>query len=131
MYKIEITGESVNELQDQLKSLLGLFSSTSSTIASPLWTGAVLYRENEKASYVRELPTQPTNAEKAVQDLKLAAPSLDDCRAIYIKATEAGVDKASIKQILTDLKVARITALGEEVRGEFIKRVNELIKNAK
>lgn len=131
MYKIEITGENVNELQDQLKSLLSLFSSTSSTVLGPILTGEVLYREDQKASPVRELPTQPTNAEKAVQDLKSAAPSLDDCRTIYIKATESGVDKTSIKQILTDLKASRITALCEEVRGEFIKRVNELIKNAK
>ena len=131
MYKIEITGENINELREQLKNFLSLFSSASSTVPGPILTGEVLYREDEKASDVRELPTQPTNAEKAVQDLKSAAPSLDDCRAIYIKATEAGVDKTSIKQILTDLKVSRITALGEEVRGEFIKRVNELIKNAK
>lgn len=123
MLKIEIIGQNTKELCEQLKELIGAL------VNEPRSENKA---EAQTAQKGQEPAPQATPAQEMVKELKQAAPSVDDCRQVYIKATEAGVDKAAIKAILTDLKAPRITELSEEVRGEFIRRINSLIdSNAK
>lgn len=102
MIKLEIQAETIPELVKQVQELaknFNLENASRTTIVKP----KIEVREKE-------------------------TPTTDDCRLAYIDATHAGVSKEKVKEILSELKVERITAIPEEKRETFINKVKALVK---
>lgn len=129
MIKLEIQAETIPELVKQVQDLAKNFNAENvsrTTIMQPkVETKEAV--EVTKAP-IKEEPKKETNAEKFVKEIKAAAPSTDDCRLAYIDATHAGISKEKVKEILSELKVERITAIPEEKRETFISKVKALVK---
>lgn len=131
MIKLEIQAETIPELVKQVKELaknFNLENVSRTTIVKPKIEVREKTTEEVKTLTTMEEPKKETPAEKFVKELKAEAPSIDACRLAYIEATHRGADKEKVKEILTELKVARITELPEEKRETFIDKVKALVK---
>lgn len=130
MLKLEIQAETIPELVKQIRELavnFNLEKVSRTTIVKPKVETREVKLEVDKTTVIEE-PKKETPAEKFVKELKAEAPSIDACRLAYIEATHRGADKEKVKEILTELKVARITELPEEKRETFIDKVKALVK---
>ena len=127
MIKLEIQAETIPELVKQVQELAKNFNIDNvsrTTIVQPKIEVREKTADEVKSSAIKK----ETPAEKFVKELKAEAPTTDDCRLAYIDATHAGVSKEKIKEILSELKVERITAIPEEKRETFISKVKALVK---
>lgn len=113
MIKLEIQAETIPELVKQVQELAKNFNEV---------------REKKVEEVKTPSTSKETPAEKFVNEIKAEAPTTDDCRLAYIDATHAGVSKEKVKEILSELKVERITAIPEEKRETFINKVKALVK---
>ena len=130
MLKLEIQAETIPELVKQIRELavnFNLEKVSRTTIVKPKVETREVKSEVDKTTVIEE-PKKETPAEKFVKELKAEAPSIDACRLAYIEATHRGADKEKVKEILTELKVARITELPEEKRETSIDKVKALVK---
>lgn len=127
MIKLEIQAETIPELVKQVQELAKNFdleNVSRTTIVKP----KIEVREKKVEEVKTPSTSKETPAEKFVKELKAEAPTTDDCRLAYIDATHAGVSKEKVKEILSELKVERITAIPEEKRETFINKVKALVK---
>lgn len=127
MIKLEIQAETILELVKQVQELAKNFNIDNvsrTTIVQPKIEVRKKTADEVKSSAIKK----ETPAEKFVNEIKAEAPTTDDCRLAYIDATHAGVSKEKVKEILSELKVERITAIPEEKRETFISKVKALVK---